>query len=353
MGNQIFQTLKDLPTPFFQPQCVLHKHEVLICGGARNRRCFSYHTLKNEYKFICKYPSDVRLLGHCVVKLIDNNNKDSNEITLLSFGGEHKHTLIMKYVSVWDNDNDNEMDKLKGLKKINNYNEWIPFTDNHNNIIQIGRDGDNYEGVRAVIGGSSNNLLFITYPKNNISVFDLNTFQFIKHDNLPIYSLWYHCFVSKSENRKNNKNKIYEMILFCKEALSIGYDEDNNTLQYHILRFYSGIAPFYRCASVCINDVILFFGGLSNKKYNVSKAVHKYLIQENAWIKCELNLPIRLYNCFAVLSEDKKHIHLIGGSDYKGTTVPRHMKTKVIALCNASQLVIFPFNFLKLYCFLN
>ncbi|ETO05683.1 hypothetical protein RFI_31715, partial [Reticulomyxa filosa] len=213
------------------------------------------------------------------------------------------------------NDNDNEMDKSKGLKK-----------NNHNNIIQIGRDGDNYEGVRAVIG-----------------VFDLNTFQFIKHDNLPIFI---HCGIialyQNQKIRKNNKNKIYEMILFCKEALSIGYDEDNNILQYHRLRFYNGIAPFYRCAFVCIDDVILFFGGLSNKKYNVSKAVHKYLIQENAWIKYdELNLPIRLYNCFAVLSEDKKHIHLIGGSDYKGTTVPRHMKTKVIALCNASQLVIF------------
>ncbi|ETO11531.1 hypothetical protein RFI_25845 [Reticulomyxa filosa] len=73
MGNQIFQTLKNLPTPFFQPQ----------------------------------------------LKLIDNNNKDSNEITLLSFGGEHKHTLMMKYVSVWSNDNnnnDNEMDKSKDIK---------------------------------------------------------------------------------------------------------------------------------------------------------------------------------------------------------------------------------------------
>ncbi|ETO34636.1 hypothetical protein RFI_02455 [Reticulomyxa filosa] len=151
-----FQSLKDLPTPFTQAQCVPHEHEFLICRGKCKRDCYSYHLLKNEYKFICRYPDDVYLKGHCVVKLTDSN-KNSNQITLLSFDGEYKHTLTMKYVSVWNNDNnENEMDKLK---KSNNYNKWIPFTDNHNNQIHIGGAGDHYEGVRAVIGGSNNNLL--------------------------------------------------------------------------------------------------------------------------------------------------------------------------------------------------
>ncbi|ETO26089.1 hypothetical protein RFI_11047, partial [Reticulomyxa filosa] len=95
-----FQALKELPTSLQKSQCVLHKHEILICGGAYERACYSYHTLKNEYKFVCKYPSDVELRGHCVVKLVDNN-KDINHITLLSFGsdwkGYNKHTLVMKY----------------------------------------------------------------------------------------------------------------------------------------------------------------------------------------------------------------------------------------------------------------
>ncbi|ETO19971.1 hypothetical protein RFI_17249, partial [Reticulomyxa filosa] len=102
--NTHFQTLKELPAPLYQSQCVLHKCELLICGGNDERACYSYHTLKNEYKFICQYPRDVILDGHCVVKLVDsnsNNDKDNNQITLLSFGGSPhlRHTLVMKYLS--------------------------------------------------------------------------------------------------------------------------------------------------------------------------------------------------------------------------------------------------------------
>ncbi|ETO03096.1 hypothetical protein RFI_34314 [Reticulomyxa filosa] len=120
MSNQVFQALKELPIPLSQSQCVLHKHEFLICGGKGERACYSYHTLRNEYKFICEYPSDVQLFGHCVVKLVDSNNnndKDNNQITLLSFGstwgGSNAHTLVMKYVSVWSDDNNNDKNKNK------------------------------------------------------------------------------------------------------------------------------------------------------------------------------------------------------------------------------------------------
>ncbi|ETO02125.1 hypothetical protein RFI_35310, partial [Reticulomyxa filosa] len=171
-----FQILKKLHTPLSYAQCASHKHELIICGGKNERICYSYHTLKNEYKHICNYPIDVILDGHCVVKLVDNRNKDSNQTTLLSFGGKYKHTLVTKYVSVCR--------------------------------------------VRVVIGGSNNNLLFITYRSNNISVFDLNTFQFIKNDALLTSDyIDYHCFVSNSENRqwqemaKKNKQK-YQMLLF-------------------------------------------------------------------------------------------------------------------------------------------
>ncbi|ETO33513.1 hypothetical protein RFI_03589 [Reticulomyxa filosa] len=142
MGNQNatpFQSLKNLLTLIFQSQWVLRKHKFLICGGNEQRACYSYHSFKNEYKFICEYPSHARLDGHCIVKLVDNN-KDNNQITLLSFGGRCKHTLMVKYVSVWSNISN----KLNKSNEFNNYNQWIPFTDNNNCTIIIGRDENHF-----------------------------------------------------------------------------------------------------------------------------------------------------------------------------------------------------------------
>ncbi|ETO35123.1 WD-40 repeat protein [Reticulomyxa filosa] len=340
-----FQSLKDLPVPLSQSQCVPHKHEILICGGKHQRKCYSYHTIKNEYKFICEYPTDVYLEGHCVVKLVDNNNKDSNQITLLSFGGKKyrkKYTLVMKYVSVWSNEN--EMNESRRLEKSNNYNKWVPFADDHNHPIIIGRDNDDYQGMRAMISGSNNNLLFITYYENNISVFDLNTFQFIKHETLPTKNgISFHCLVSKSENGQEMK-KNYGMLLFCfKTGLSIEYDEDNNTFQCHQLPVCDDIALLYQYAYVCINDSILFFGGYgwNGNKWVVSESVHKYSIEENKWTTFE-DLPSPLESCVAILSEDNTHVHIIGGIDDKKITLSTHMKTKV-RVWDIPQLVIIKF----------
>ncbi|ETO36584.1 hypothetical protein RFI_00478 [Reticulomyxa filosa] len=350
-----FQTLKKLPIPLDQTQCVLHKHELLICGGHNQRACYSYHILKNEYKFICKYPSHVILRGYCVVKLVDSN-KDNNQITLLSFGstwgGYNKHTLVMKYVSVWSNHNNNDdqnqngmnkskkFNQLNQLNKSNNYNQWIPFTDNHNNPIIIGR-----EGMRALIGGINNHLLFITYL-DNISVFDLNTFQLIQHDQLPINNkIYYHCFVSKSENRQEQEmmktnqryKQNYQMLLFCWNiGLSIEYDEYNNTFQFHKLPVCHDMKPFNRYAYVCINDVILFFGGNGN---GVSKSIHKYSIRKNKWTTFKNTLPNPLCDCVAILNEEDNGIHIIGGANDKDIKVSTHMKTKV-RIWDPSQLVM-------------
>ncbi|ETO29886.1 hypothetical protein RFI_07236 [Reticulomyxa filosa] len=271
MSNQIFQTLKELPIPLCQSQCVLHKHEFLICGGWNTRDCFSYDILKNEYKFI--------------LKLVDNNNKSSNEITLLSFGGSSltkRHTLMMKYVSVWSNISNK-------LNKSNSCNERIPFTDNDSHPIIIGRDKNhNYLGVRAVIGGSSNHLLFVTYYPNNISVFDLNTFQFIQQNTLQTsHYINYRCFVSNSKkgqkviktNQGKNKQN-YQMLLFCvKTGL---YDDDSNTFKFRQLPVYKDIGSFYAYAYAYINDVVLSFGGRQwiGYKFIYSKLVHKYSIQK-------------------------------------------------------------------------
>ncbi|ETO00629.1 hypothetical protein RFI_36811, partial [Reticulomyxa filosa] len=58
------------------------------------------------------------------------------------------------------------------------------------------------------------------------------------------------------------KNKNYQILLFYKKiGLSIEYDEDNNTFQFHQLPVCDDIAQFHAYAYLCINDVIFFFGG--------------------------------------------------------------------------------------------
>ncbi|ETO07563.1 hypothetical protein RFI_29828 [Reticulomyxa filosa] len=338
MSKQTFQILKELPITFAQAQCVLYKNEILICGGYERKTCYSYHTLKNKYKFICNYPDDVRLEAHCVVKLINNNNKDSNQIILLSLGGiSHikKHALVMKYVSVWSN----ILDISNKSSELNNYNQWIPFTCNDNRPIIFGGKYDSYCGARAVVGGRNNNLLFITYYYDNISVFNLNTFKFNKHCTLPTNNcIGHHCFVSKSENEQGQeimktneeKNKQNQMLLFCMgTGLSIEYNEDNNTFQFYQLPVCDDIAPLYHYAYVRVNNIILFFGGWNDSKILVSKSVHMYLIRENKWMKFRNTLPRPLYDCIATLNEEDNHIHIIGGKDYKKALVSTHVKTKV------------------------
>ncbi|ETO04647.1 WD repeat-containing protein, partial [Reticulomyxa filosa] len=67
-------------------------------------------------------------------------------------------------------------------KQSNNCNQWFPSTDSNNYPIHIGRENDNHYGVRALIGGSNNHLLFIAYKPKKISVFNLNTLEFIRDD---------------------------------------------------------------------------------------------------------------------------------------------------------------------------
>src|SRR5947208_542183 len=99
--------MSSLPVTLCCSQCVIFREEILICGGLKNNKCYSYHTLKQQYKEICEYPADIILFGHCVIKYESNfdNNENSNTITLLSFGGGKRstpHTLLMKYQSVWE-----------------------------------------------------------------------------------------------------------------------------------------------------------------------------------------------------------------------------------------------------------
>ncbi|ETO18446.1 hypothetical protein RFI_18819, partial [Reticulomyxa filosa] len=305
------------------------KDEILICGGKNERDCYSYHILKNEYKFICSYPNEVKLTGHCVVKFVES--KDSNETVLLSFGGLYKHTLMLRYVSVWGNNN--------GMNKTKNCNCWLPLTDSDNNLISIGRDEDNYYGMRAVIGGRDNHLLFITYYPSNIHVFDLITFQFIKRDSFPTNNnVHFHCLILKPENdfeitkknanaNKANKNNI--MLLFCfMTGLSIEYDEDNNSFQFHKVRVCTSIRSFYRYPFVCVDNFILFFGGV-NRSGDTSILLHKYSIIRNKWMKHEQPLSISRGNYIALLSEDKSFVYMLGMPiDHDGVSTLKKTEVK-------------------------
>ncbi|ETO35996.1 hypothetical protein RFI_01066, partial [Reticulomyxa filosa] len=93
-------------------------NSLFVGSGRSERACCSCHTLKNEYKFICEYPSKVKLFGHCVVKR------------------QTKTKTVMKLYPIV-------------IEKYGN---------------------KNYNGVRAVISGSNNHLLFITYHEKDISV---------------------------------------------------------------------------------------------------------------------------------------------------------------------------------------
>ncbi|ETO35899.1 hypothetical protein RFI_01163 [Reticulomyxa filosa] len=266
-----FETLAPLPLPFFQAQCIAYKQEILTCGGNKTNECYSYHTIRNQYKLICSYPKDVILHGHCVLDITNNNNK----ITLLSFGGLFKHTLIMNYTSVWNNDKKNEY-----------VNEWIPLKDNNNNTL-IYIDKGNYEGARAIIGGSNNYLLFITYSPQNISIFNLDTFQYIYNNTFLTEENWisYHSFISKTENKN-------EMILFYKNTgLIINYNENNNTLQFHKISICDDISLLKRYSCVYVNDdMILFFGEWNNSdssKSVISNIIYQYSLKKKSMDEIE------------------------------------------------------------------
>src|SRR5688572_18346452 len=105
-GN--LQTLPGLPIKLSRSQCVSFPYnnnkeeELLICGGYNNNNCYSYHIQKQQYKFICSYPENIKLNGHRVIDYhllpyssnfqnhhyrdqdAVNNNNNINTFTLLS-----------------------------------------------------------------------------------------------------------------------------------------------------------------------------------------------------------------------------------------------------------------------------
>ncbi|ETO01689.1 hypothetical protein RFI_35751, partial [Reticulomyxa filosa] len=144
--------------------------------------------------------------------------------------------------------------------------------------------------------------------------------------------------IMKTNEEKSKKN--YQMLLFCLNVgLSIEYDENNNTFQFNQLTVCDDIASLNSYSYVCINDIVLLFGGWNGKADNrniVSKSVYKYSIRENKWTTFKNTLPSQLRDSIAILDEENNHIYIIGGSNKKGKVsnhvefkaLSTHMKTK-------------------------
>ncbi|ETO30917.1 hypothetical protein RFI_06200, partial [Reticulomyxa filosa] len=300
-----FQTLASPPISLRRAQCVVYNYEILICGSYDSKECYSYHTIKNQYKYICSYPKNVVSFGHCVVSLGDSNQ---NEITLLSFGGQprnqRKHTLVMKYISVWDNE----------ITDSNPLNKWVALRNNDGKEIIIGRYEDDYQGVKAIIGGSNDHLLFVTYHPKNIDVFDLNTLKYINFYILPTDGYIKHqCFLSADKHCNH-------MLLFSKsKGLSIEYDEQRNIFQFHEMRVCAAMRSLCSFGHVYINGCILFFGGEDGFNYSM---------KDNKWTISVQNWPTALRGCITVLNDDNTFMHILGQSD-ENYRISIHLKTKI------------------------
>ncbi|ETO30840.1 hypothetical protein RFI_06276 [Reticulomyxa filosa] len=274
MTNSVTK-LPPLPTKLSCSQCVFWKDEILICGGLSSEECYSYNIKKEQYKEICEYPPDTDLYFHVVVQVEHiNKREDSDTLTLLSFGGgsaedgegfveSKKHTMMMKYKSVWK-----ENEKTSKHK-----NEWTTIFQN----TVFGKEG-NFVRARAVISGTHNNLLFITHKPHTINVLDLNTYKFVENVNnniLPINSdLSCHCFVALPKQKRsrdcNDSDDVCEFIFMDENVhLLLTYHEISKTF---VLRKLPVCLLFIGCLDysyVLVNDHILFFGGYDSwsRKY--------------------------------------------------------------------------------------
>ncbi|ETO00351.1 hypothetical protein RFI_37096 [Reticulomyxa filosa] len=330
--NNIFQILPELPKPLAPSHCILFKDELLIYGGYTTNDCYSYHTLKKQYKYICSYPNDIQMDGHCVVQLI-HSQTNSNEIHLLSFGGQGgnkmKQTFSMKYKSVW------EISESKSEHQ--SFNTWI----RHNQDTNIGKLEDHLQGVRGLIGGINNDLLFITHHPKNIKVIDLKTMKAlagIKNNTIPKENdIFYHCFVPLT---MNNRKLINHFILFCRNTgLLIKYDERNKTFHYEKLPICPALNGSYSYSFVYLYDFIFLFGGFNGNTWQKVKSVYKYSMKEKIWTECKFTLPMAISQSFAILSDDNKNVHVIGGRNAKYEIQKMHVNVNVEQLFEKSELL--------------
>ncbi|ETO22818.1 hypothetical protein RFI_14372 [Reticulomyxa filosa] len=295
-SGPICQFLCDLPVALNWTQCVLLGEEILICGGVDVDGCYSYHIKKDAYKFICNYLKNIPR-AHSVI-ICEGSSK---EATLISFGGYKKHTLVMKYKSVWDENSENK-------------NEWRDAPK------EIAAPTHSLGFVRSLIGGSKNQFMFVLNYPTYITVLDVETLQEIAKVNLFSLRLGNRsCFVQDEDG----------LFVFClQNGLRIRYDEMQNTLEYQNLTICLELQHTLGYSYICINGFVVLLGGYNCQTRKPTDTIYLYIIKKNKWVQCIHKLPFPLDSGFAIVTKDGQWIHIIGG--YNGMRrTDKHFRIKV------------------------
>ncbi|ETO24380.1 hypothetical protein RFI_12775 [Reticulomyxa filosa] len=305
------QIKTQLPASLCYPQCVVFNDEILICGAYGQPKCYSFHVKQSTYKEICSYPSNVGLLGHSVVECNDeSSDNDEKMTTLLSFGGEDKHTFVMKYKSVWD-----EKEPVKDMNRWSRVKNRVVFGFNRNE-----RD-DNLCGARGLISGYNKNLLFVVYPPNEIDVIDLSSYEYVPNVSnkkipqmIKSKRIEFSSFVPMTKYGKQITN---EFILTCEELnIWIKYDEMEKTFLYKFLPTFCLGVPLSFCGYTYIYDHILLFGGLNHNASQRSNSISAYDMKNQQWSNVSVLIPQSISSCAVVISPADYSLHIIGGRTY-------------------------------------
>src|SRR5579871_5545230 len=123
----------------------------------------------------------------------------------------------MHYHSVWDQSSSSS----SSVDSSTPINSWLSLKDG----VTIGTQQDDMKYVRALIGGTNKDLLFIIYLPNHLDVLQLPSFKYLTQTTLPFNLKDYgFSFV----------NMCTHMLLFScgNDVLSITYDETNSTFSF-------------------------------------------------------------------------------------------------------------------------
>ncbi|ETO20756.1 hypothetical protein RFI_16460 [Reticulomyxa filosa] len=314
-GSSSIQMWVPLPIPYSNAQCVSYKDEILICGGYKTRRVTPTTSGLKSTKRYCE-------------------NEGEDGVTLLSFGGSgwmRRHVLLMHYESIWNElqlapttsttstTATNEQEQTPKYKK-KRKNQWIKM----DSMKMFAKEHDNWIGARALIGGKRRDLLFLTYFPDNIDVLNLNTYQRIRSDTLPInaedHSISYHCFVPLKTN---------EFILIAYGVnLLIKYNESQNHFTFESLPLCPPLRPEGRgglrngdYGHAYINGHILLFGG-------PFVAIQSFNTTLLSWTRFQDSLPIALSGCTGVITQQGRCLHIISGKNDSFRELTAHFVIK-------------------------
>ncbi|ETN99010.1 hypothetical protein RFI_38477, partial [Reticulomyxa filosa] len=174
------------------------------------------------------------------------------------------------------------------------FNTWIK----HNQNTNIGTLENNLIGVRGLIGGINNDLLFITYFPKNIEVIDLKTMK-------PLTGIKNNIILNEEYKFGIQFHLINYFILFCyNTGLLIKYDEQNKSFHYEKLPICHALKNITFYSFVYLYDFIFLFGGRNSITQEKTKHVYKYSMKDKTWNQCKITLPMEIYASFAILSDD-------------------------------------------------